>query len=97
MEITIYVIEDENGQELERTRPIMISLVGIYKMWKALELVVGIGREFEEHANFWVYRFAIEYEIEFGHHWDFAPAFVYDVKKNLYNSWALGVVIGKRF
>jgi len=97
MEIATYYIEDDTGGTIERSRPIIVSLVGIYNPWKGLEFLAGFGREFEEHQNFWVYRFGIEYEIEFGHHWDLAPAFIYDVKENLYDSFTLGIVIGKRF
>jgi hypothetical protein len=97
MEISTYVIEDENGGLLERTRPLIVTVVGIFNPWKGLELITGFGREFEEHQNFWVYRFGIEYELGIGHHWDIAPALTFDVKENLYDSWTLGLVIGKRF
>ena len=39
-------------------------MVGIYKSWRGLETVAGFGREFEEHHDFWDYRFALEYEFE---------------------------------
>ena len=97
MEIATYIIEDENGEQLQRTRPIIISLVGGYNLWKGIEIVVGFGREFEEHHNFWVYRFGIEYNIEIGNHWDIGPALMFDVKENLYDSWTVGLVVGKKF
>ncbi len=97
MEISNYIIEEENGQELERTRPLIVALIGIYNPWKGLELLGGFGREFEEHKKFWVYRFGIEYEIEIGHHWDIAPGLVFDIKEDLYDSWTIGLGVGKRF
>jgi len=97
MEISQYIIEDENGQELERTRPLIIALVGIYNPWKGLELVAGFGREFEEHRKFWIYRIGVEYEIEIGNHWDIAPGLVFDIKEDLYDSWTIGLGVGKRF
>lgn len=97
MEISAYIIEDNNGGQLARTRPIIITIVGIYKPWKGLELVTGFGREFEEHHDFWVYRFGVEYEIEIGNNWDIAPAFVVDIKENLYDSFAIGSSVGKLF
>ena len=97
MEIATYIIEDENGDQLERSRPIIVSLMGGYNIWQGFELAMGFGREFEENHNFWVYRFGIEYNIELGHHWDIAPALMFDVKENLYDSWTLGVVVGKKF
>lgn len=97
MEIATYIIEDNTGTALERERPIIISIVGTYKPWKGLMLGVGFGKEFEPHHDFWVYRFGVEYEIEIGHHWDIAPALVFDVKEDLYDSWTIGLGVGKRF
>lgn len=97
MEIATYIIEDNTGGTIERSRPIIVSLLGIYNPWKGLEFLAGFGREFEKHHNFWVYRFGIEYELGIGHHWDIAPALTFDIKENLYDSWTLGLVIGKRF
>jgi len=97
MEIATYIIEDANGNQIERSRPIIVSLLGGYNIWKGIELAVGFGREFEENHNFWVYRFGIEYNIEIGHQWDIAPALMFDIKENLYDSWTLGVVVGKKF
>jgi len=97
MEIATYIIEKEDGSELERERPIIAALVGIYAPWKGLELIAGFGKEFETHENFWVYRFGVEYEIEIGDHWDIAPGLVFDIKENLYDSWTIGLGVGKRF
>jgi hypothetical protein len=97
MEIATYIIEDANGNQIERSRPIIVSLMGGYNIWQGIELAAGFGREFEENHNFWVYRFGIEYNIEIGHQWDIAPALIFDVKENLYDSWTLGVVVGKKF
>jgi hypothetical protein len=97
VEIASYVIEDDSGSTIERSRPVIVSLVGIYNPWEGLEFITGFGRELETHHSFWVYRVGVEYEIEFGHHWDLAPAFIVDIKENLYNSFTLAIVIGKRF
>jgi hypothetical protein len=97
MEIATYLIEDADGDQLERSQPIIVSLMGGYNIWQGIELALGFGREFEENHNFWVYRFGVEYNIEIGHHWDIAPALMFDVKENLYDSWTLGVVVGKKF
>lgn len=97
MEVSTYIIEDENGQEIERNRPIIVALVGIYNPWKGLEVLGGFGREFEESHKFWVYRVGVEYEIEIGDSWDIAPGVVFDIKENLYDSWTIGLGVGKRF
>jgi hypothetical protein len=97
MEISTYIIENIDGTELERERPVIVALVGIFSPWKGLEIVTGIGKEFEPHENFWVYRIGVEYEIEIGDNWDIAPGLVFDIKENLYDSWTLGLGVGKRF
>ena len=97
MEIATYLIEDADGDQLERSQPIIVTLMGGVNLWKGIELAVGFGREFEEHHDFWVYRIGIEYNIEIGNHWDIAPALIFDIKENLYNSWTIGVVVGKKF
>ncbi|MFY0628192.1 MAG: hypothetical protein JXR07_17975 [Reichenbachiella sp.] len=98
LEIATYIIEGhDEGQELERENPIIVSVVGIYNPWKELLINVGFGKEFEPHESFWVYRFGLEYEIEFGHHWGLAPSLMYDIKESLFDSWTVGLVVGKRF
>jgi hypothetical protein len=97
MEISAYVVEGKNGEEFARTRPIIISLVSIYKPWRGLEMVAGFGREIEKEHDFWVFRFGLEYEIEFGNQWDISPGLVLDIKENLYDSFTIGLGVGKRF
>ncbi len=97
MEITNYVIEAEGGTEIERERPYILAAVGTFKANEHIELIAGFGREFEKHHNFWVYRFGIEYEFEIGHHWSLAPSMIFDAKEDTYDSWTLGLVIGRKF
>ena len=97
MEIATYVIENEHGTEIERERPLILSIVGIFKPTHHIELIAGFGREFENHHNYWVYRLGIEYEFEIPNHWILSPSLTYDLKENIYNSWTLGLVIGKKF
>ena len=97
MEISTYVIEDNSGSNLERERPYIIAIVGSYNPWKGLLLGAGFGKEIETHQNFWVYRFGLEYGIELPHDWDLEPALVWDIKGSLYDSWTIGIGIGKRF
>ncbi len=39
----------------------------------------------------------IEYEFELKNHWDLAPSLVFDLKEDVYDSWTLGIAVGKRF
>ena len=97
MEISTYIIDEGESSELERERPLIISLVGIYKPIHHLILLVGGGREFENNENFWIIRMGIEYEFELNNHWDLAPSLVFDLKEDVYDSWTLGITVGKRF
>ena len=56
MEIATYVIENDEGVDLKRENPIIVSLVGAYKVIKYTHLIAGFGREFETHESFWVFR-----------------------------------------
>lgn len=97
MEIATYVIEQENGGSVERERPLITSIVGLFMPNEHLVIMAGVGREFETHRNFWVYRVGLEYEFEIGHHWGLAPSLFYDAKESFYDSWTLGLMVGKRF
>lgn len=97
MEISTYVIEDHHETEIERERPVILTLVGIFKPTHHIELLAGFGREFEKHHNFWVYRLGIEYEFDLPGHWLLSPALIFDFKEDVYNSISLGIVIGKKF
>ncbi len=97
MEISTYVIIDEHGSEIERERPIISTIVGIYKPNKLINLIAGFGREFEANENFWVLRFGIDLEFEMHNGWELAPSLVYDIKETIYDSWTIGLGIGKRF
>ncbi len=85
MEISTYIIDEGKSSELERERPLIVSLVGIYKPTHHLILLAGGGREFEKNENFWIIRMGIEYEFELNNHWDLAPSLVFDLKEDVYD------------
>lgn len=97
MEISTYSIETDDGLLVERTRPMILSLVGIYKPTHHIGFVLGFGKEFEPHANYYVIRAGIELEFEISNNWDLSPGLVYDMKESIYDSWTIGVAVGKRF
>ena len=59
--------------------------------------MAGIGVEIEERENLFVLRAGVEYEIEMKDHWDVAPAVFYDNRLRAYDTFTLGIGIGKRF
>ena len=57
----------------------------------------SVGIEFEKNENLFVIRTGLEYEVEFGNHWDVAPTVFYDYRSNNFGTWSIGIGIGKRF
>lgn len=98
-ELMLQSIEILDGDEevLEREYPFVLTADLLYKPWKELVLVIGYGREFETNENLNLIRFGLEYEIEIRKGWDLSPAFVFDTRFKAYDTWALGIGIGKRF
>ena len=96
LELVSYVVDNEERQELEREQPVIISIVGLFKPIPQLVLYMGPGVELEQNESFFVYRFGLEYEFEFGDHWDLSPGIFYDNKQGVYDAWAFGLAVGKR-
>jgi len=96
MEIASYVVEEHDSKEIERERPIILALVGIFKPTHHIVLLGGFGREFEKHNDYWVTRLGFEYEFELQDGWDLSPGLVYDIKESAYDSWTIGLAVGKR-
>jgi hypothetical protein len=96
MEISTYIVDGGHGSEIERERPFISSLVGVFKPGKTVGFLAGIGREFEKHQNFWVFRAGIELEFEINESWDISPSLIYDLKESVYDSWSIGLTVGRR-
>jgi len=97
MEIATYVVQESNGDQIIRERPIITSFVGIFRPGKNIGLFAGVGREFEKHQNFWILRAGIEFEIEINESWAMVPSLTYDLKEEIYDSWAIGLAVARRF
>ena len=97
LELISYVVDNQERQELERERPVILSLVGLFKPVHQLVVYIGPGIELEKNENFFVFRLGVEYEFEIGHHWDLSPGFFYDNKEGIFDSWSLGLAVARRF
>ena len=96
MEISTYVVNEGHGSKIERERPLISTLVGIFKPGKTAGFLVGIGRKFEKNQNFWVFRGGIELEYEINEYLDISPSLIYDLKESVYDSWSIGLTVGRR-
>ena len=100
LEVETFVILRDSGEgdELERITPLVLTLDFLYKPYKGLVLQLGPGYEIEKEENFALFRAGVEYEIEFGNHWDVCPTVFYDSRFDMgYHTWSIALGIGKRF
>ena len=91
------MVDNSERQELERERPVILSLVFQFKPIHSLVIYAGPGVELEKHENFFVYRFGVEYEFEIGEDWDLSPGIFYDNKEGVFDTWSFGLGVAKRF
>jgi hypothetical protein len=98
-DIELISFEVERGREnfLRRETPLLFTVDALWKPWKGLVLLAGPGIEVEPNENLFVFRAGLEYEIEFGSHWDIAPTIFYDNRADAYDTFSMGIGIGKRF
>jgi hypothetical protein len=98
LEIHSYLVEHENHEmELERDFPLVVTLDGLVKVWKGLTIQAGPGFEFEPEEHFFLMRAGLEYEFEIGNHWDIAPTVFYDTRFDAFDTWTVGLSVGKKF
>ncbi|MCG1037767.1 hypothetical protein [Polaribacter sargassicola] len=97
LELETFEVEKEHQLYIEKEYPVVFTFDGLWKFHKEWVLVLGSGIELENKETLFVIRTGIEYEIEFGNHWDVSPTVFYDHRINHFNTWSLGIGIGKRF
>lgn len=97
LELQTFIVEKQEGEQLEREYPLVTTLDVLVKPFKDLVLLIGPGYEFEKKENFALLRAGIEYEFEFGKDWDISPTIFYDTRFDAFDTWSFAVGIGKRF
>ncbi|TAF74091.1 MAG: hypothetical protein EAZ58_00140 [Flavobacterium sp.] len=87
---------EHGGQEiLERSYPLAIVPVAIYKPGKHLAITAGVGTEIAHQKNLTLTRIGLEYGFHLPKNWEVGAALVWDNKWNYYNSWGLGLTFSK--
>jgi hypothetical protein len=76
---------------------VVITIEGFYKWKNKLVLQMGPGIELEKTQNYYLFRLGIEYEFTFGEHWDLSPTIFYDSRFDSYDTWTLGLCVGRHF
>lgn len=97
IEVESFFVRLEGEEFIERRFPLVTTLEILAKHWGGLVLQAGPGLEFEKEKNYGLFRFGLEYEFEFGNHWDLAPTLFYDSRFNAFDTWSIGLGVGKMF
>ncbi len=97
IEIFEYIVEDQEGTNITRENPIIISALFTYHLKSNFIFFTGPGIEFEKNHNFFIYRIGANYEFHIANHWDFAPEVIFDIKDGSIGSFTWGIGFGKSF
>ena len=89
-----YVIEREDGSELERERLFVTSLVVMWEAMPRLQLLAGPGIETDKHGTLGLMKLGLEWELFEPHPWDVALSVAWDIKEE-YDAIAVGLSIGR--
>ncbi|MFP9115242.1 hypothetical protein ACLI1A_14995 [Flavobacterium sp. RHBU_3] len=84
------------GKTLERSYPIAPAIMGSRRFGHHT-VMFGAGAEFAKEENLFLNRIGYEYGIEIGEKWEVAAGLNYDFRWNAYDSYILGIVIGRSF
>jgi hypothetical protein len=97
IEVSNYIITNNEGNEVERENPFSTSIVFLYNPIEGLGFFIGPGVELEKEENFFIFSIGVSYEIEFADTWDLAPELTYESKGGHTGAITFGLSIGKRF
>ena len=81
---------------ITRNHPIVITVVGLYKVSPHWTFLLGAGREFEKNENFNLLRLGTEYGIEIQNNFEINFNFIYDSKFNAYDAFMFGFGLSKK-
>lgn len=97
LEVSNYIITNNEGTEVERENPFSSSLIFSYNPIEGLGIFTGPGIEFEKEENYFIYTLGLSYEIEFGNAWDLSPELAYELKGGHTGAISIGLSVGKKF
>ena len=87
--------KEEDHTIVERSYPIGMCAVAIFKPFKHVSFISGIGKEFEKHESFGMWKLGVEYGFELPKAFELSLNLQYDNKFNTYDSWLFGIGISK--
>lgn len=98
-DLVVESFEYEGSKKIifERTRPFSAVLVGSRKFGEHLTLLVGGGMEIAEEETLSLVRIGLDYGWELPNEWELGASLMSDFKIDAYNSWVIGLGVGKLF
>jgi hypothetical protein len=81
----------EEGEVVERSRPIAPALMAMYKPGRHWSFGLGMGGEFAEGENYVLTRAAVEYGVELPSNWEVGAGIQYDFRWEAYDTWTIGI------
>lgn len=96
LELSSYVVEDEEGEHIDRENAISTSLVFLYEPIEGWTLFGGPGYEFEKENSFALFKIGTDLTKNFQDGWSAGIGVVYDFKK-VNSSLIFGLLVSKRF
>ncbi|UXP31789.1 hypothetical protein N6H18_15685 [Reichenbachiella agarivorans] len=89
--------DDEEGATLQRSRPLASTITVSRKFGEHFSVMLGGGGEFAKEENLTLFRVGLDYGWELPGEWEIAASLMSDFKINAYNSWVLGIGVGRSF
>ncbi|WP_143519993.1 hypothetical protein [Reichenbachiella sp. 5M10] len=96
-DMAIESYEYEEDIIYKRTRPFSMILTGSRKFGEHLTVMAGGGVELAKEEDLTIVRVGIDYGWELQNDWELSASLMSDFKIDAYNSWILGLGVGKRF
>ncbi len=88
-----FVIEHGHDEQLERSYPLSVVPVVLFKPVPLLSLVGGVGVEYASGEAIGLTRLGAEVGWHVGRHWEVGGAVVWDDKWGYYNSWGIAFTV----
>jgi hypothetical protein len=88
---------DQETSVIRRGRPIAVAVVGMYKIHKHINLMLGGGMEFSEHEDFALVKIGADFPYHFGNNWELFGTLSADIMIDGYDSFSFGFGVAKLF
>ncbi len=90
-----FIIENHEQEFIERSYPLAMVPVAIFKPGKHWSFIGGVGAEFSKGHTLTMTRLGAEYGFHLPKNWEVGAAVVWDGKWNYYNSWGIAFTCSK--